>query len=106
MLIKLKQLIMKNKLFLAFAASLFAGLLVFNLNLAQNQPPGDITLTGVEMVASAEEPIEITGPTISCHQDALPGRVNRCWKLYTNYHWRPINDWCYFTGYMLDGCFI
>jgi len=51
--IYLKQLIMKNKLFLAFAAVLFAAITLFNVNLAQQESAGDITLAGVEMVAGA-----------------------------------------------------
>ena len=45
---------MKNKLFLAFAAVLFAAITVFNLNLSQQETAGDITLVGVEMVAGAQ----------------------------------------------------
>lgn len=50
---------MKNKLFLAFAAVLFAAITVFNLNLTQKEATDNITLTLVNMVAGAEEEGEI-----------------------------------------------
>jgi hypothetical protein len=50
---KKRKSIMKNKLFLAFAAILFAAITLFNLNLAQQEAASDITLAGVEMVAGA-----------------------------------------------------
>ncbi len=46
---------MKNRLFLAFAAILFAAIIVFNINLAQQGTAGDITLVGVELEAGANE---------------------------------------------------
>jgi len=56
---------MKNKLFLAFAATLFAAITLFNLNLSQQEAYSDITLAGVEMVAGAECP-ECGGSGYSC----------------------------------------
>lgn len=44
---------MKNRLFIGFAAVLFAAITVFNLNLSQEESAGDITLAGVELVAGA-----------------------------------------------------
>lgn len=46
---------MKNRLFLAFAAILFAAITVFNINLAHQGTAGDITLVGVELEAGANE---------------------------------------------------
>jgi len=58
---------MKNKLFFAFAAVLFAAITVFNVNLAQQEAAGDITLAGVEMVVMALEPCpECGGTGFSC----------------------------------------
>ncbi len=44
---------MKNKLFLVFVTVFFAAIAVFNLTLSQHNAAGDITLAGVEMMASA-----------------------------------------------------
>ena len=95
---------MKNKLFLAFAAVLFAAITLFNVNLAQQQAAGDITLAGVEMVAGAFDGIEPPEYGISCHQHALIGRTNVCWKKHRDWGSRPITDWCWFTGWMSDLC--
>lgn len=46
---------MKNRLFLAFAAILFAAITVFNINLAHQGTAGDIILEGVELEAGATE---------------------------------------------------
>jgi hypothetical protein len=62
---------MKNKLFLAFAATLFAAITIFNLNLAQQEAASDITLAGVEMVAGAW--VEADPPSYNC-----PGGANEC----------------------------
>ena len=96
---------MENKLFLAFAAVLFAAITVFNLNLAQQQAAGDITLAGVEMVAGAFDGIEPPEYGIWCHQDALPGRCNVCYDQEQAWY-VPLPLSCYFTGSMNDRCCI
>lgn len=92
---------MKNKLFLAFAAVLFAAITLFNVNLAQQQAAGDITLAGVEMVAGAVDHIGDDPPHIQCHQFCQTGRNNQCWLQFGSPYYNPT---CYFTGNSRNWC--
>ena len=70
---------------------------------------GALFLIGNNVMADPTTPIQEPpggGGSITCHQYALPGRLNQCWKKYADWGSRPITDWCYFTGYMFDTCFI
>ena len=84
--------IRKNFLLLAFAAG---ALFLIGNNVMADDPTTIIA-----------EPGNQGGGSITCHQYALPGRLNQCWKKYGDWRSRPITDWCYFTGYMFDTCFI
>ena len=85
-----------KKIFLLFAAFIFAAVAIYNIHLAQSNQNSDVSLADIAIMAQADGEA-----TIECHQFAEPGRCNQCYEFNTSY---PNN--CKWTGKTLEWCCI
>ena len=85
----MKKKILSQLMILSFA---FAGLFLIGNNVMGNSG----TISDLD-----DNPI-----AIMCHQEALPGRLNFCYFRRDNCWQYPITEWCVWSGWMENKCFI
>ena len=78
-----------KKMFLFFAAFLFAAVAGYNIHLAQSNQNSDLSLADIAVMAQADGEA-----TIECHQFVEWGRCNQCWhKPFLMCEWHGNMNW-------------
>ena len=88
-----------KKMFLLFAAFIFAAVAIYNIHLAQSNQNSDISLADITIMVKADTEIP---PTITCNQ--YPGYMAQCW-----YHdpvwWSLYLEHCRWSGNQFHFCY-